>query len=59
MSEAGPSKQRRQKQKHPKDRVRSSKVKKVSEGKDIEALEQAALQYVSTFPLYDHLMAHR
>ncbi|KAH8102132.1 P-loop containing nucleoside triphosphate hydrolase protein [Cristinia sonorae] len=43
MAEAGPSRPRKSKQNAPK--VRSSKVKKVSEAQEIEALEQAALHY--------------
>lgn len=59
MSEAGPSKPRKNKPKVAKDRMRSSKVKKISEGKEIELLEEAALQYVSAIAYADCLKAHR
>ena len=59
MSEAGPSKPRKNKPKVAKDRVRSSKVKKLSEGKEIDLLEEEVLQYVSSFPQADCLKAHR
>ncbi|TCD66107.1 ATP-dependent RNA helicase dbp4 [Steccherinum ochraceum] len=44
MPEAGPSRPRKTK-KLPKDRVRTSRVKKSSEGKEIDELEQRALLY--------------
>lgn len=47
MAQAGPSTLKKQKKKQPHNGIRSSKIKKVTEVKSIEALEEAAMHYVS------------
>lgn len=56
MAQAGPSVPKRVKKKAVKHEVRSSKVKKVTEVKSIEALEESVVQYVSCLLRHGYLV---
>lgn len=59
MSHAGPSSgEKKKKSKQPKDRVRTSKIKKISETKAVDELEQAASTFVSSWRINFCLRAH-